>query len=228
MEPQEQASSSSAPAPAVLPSSIPPPSAASPSTTIAASSFPPESETIVPTPASDERLSDDDDTDRIAVAVAASASAAVVGEAPNKDPTPPTTSTSKSSSCPRSFRDRSPSYDAVLQEVRLLHTIKKIFENSTHFNKTADQEQFFNLPQLWQAVADKLIKAITKYTPKDEKDVTRKADQFERKKIEIIDYFIAAHELFPLQEDSTPADQKRYHEMVDIITPPTVMTILLR
>jgi hypothetical protein len=204
VEPQEQASSTSASGPAALPLPAPPQAAASPSNTITAPTSPPESKTICPTPATDDKLSDDEATEGVAVAVVVSASSAAA-VAPTKDPSLPidsniTYSTTKPPSHPRSLRERSPSTDAVLQEVRLLHTIQKIFENSTHFNQPADQEQFFNIPQLWSAVADKLIKAITKYTPKEEKDVTRKSDQFERKKNELIDYFIGAYELFPLQE----------------------------
>ena len=96
----------------------------------------------------------------------------------------------------RALPDRCPSVDDVLTEVKSMHTIQQFFNNSRHFNEKSDQKIFFNAHDLWSKVSEKLISAITKYTPTDEKDAEKKTKLYEIEKEKIIDFFIGKYELF--------------------------------
>ena len=152
-----------------------------------------EAPTIVPTPNDDDDDDNVDDDARVAVAFA-------------KDPTTDDASNNNtSSSLPSRQRlplhDRIPSTVAVLEDVRIDYQIKQYFANSKFFKKKEDQDVFFNDTDLWDGVSDKMVYAITKYTPQEEKDIKRKSEKFEAKKDKIVDSFISRHELEGVEDD---------------------------
>ena len=152
-----------------------------------------EAPTIVPTPDDDDDDNNVDDDARVAVAFA-------------KDPTTDDASNNNtSSSLPSRQRlplhDRIPSTVAVLEDVRIDYQIKQYFANSKFFKKKEDQDVFFNDTDLWDGVSDKMVYAITKYTPQEEKDIKRKSEKFEAKKDKIVDSFISRHELEGVEDD---------------------------
>ena len=117
----------------------------------------------------------------------------------------------------RTLRDRCPSVDDVLIEVKAMQTIQGFFNNSRHFSKKSEQEIFFNAHDLWHQVSEKLMSAITKHTPTREKDAEKKTKLYNVEKDKIIDLFIGKHELFTLAEDGSSADNARYWEMKSIL-----------
>ena len=152
-----------------------------------------EAPTIVPTPNDDDDDDNVDDDARVAVAFA-------------KDPTTDDASNNNtSSSLPSRQRlplhDRIPSTVAVLEDVRIDYQIRQYFANSKFFKKKEDQDVFFNDTDLWDGVSDKMVYAITKYTPQEEKDIKRKSEKFEAKKDKIVDSFISRHELEGVEDD---------------------------
>ena len=112
---------------------------------------PTESATVVPTPRTNAMPSDFKDDD-VAVAVASMTR--------NIDA--------------RTLHDRCPSVDDVLTEVKSMPTVQQFFNNSRHFTKKSDPDLFFNEHDLWRTVSEKLMNAISKYTPIDEKDAEKK------------------------------------------------------
>jgi len=103
----------------------------------------------------------------------------------------------------RALHDRCPSVDDVLTEVKSMPTVQQFFNNSRHFTKKSDPDLFFNEHDLWSTVSEKLMSAISKYTPIDEKDAEKKTKLYEVEKEKMIDFFIGKYELFPLADDGT-------------------------
>ena len=152
-----------------------------------------EAPTIVPTPDDDDDDNNVDDDARVAVAFAKDST---TDDASNNN-----TSSSLPSRQRLPLHDRIPSTVAVLEDVRIDYQIKQYFANSKFFKKKEDQDVFFNDTDLWDGVSDKMVYAITKYTPQEEKDIKRKSEKFEAKKDKIVDSFISRHELEGVEDD---------------------------
>ena len=153
-----------------------------------------EAPTIVPTPDDDDDDNNVDDDVRVAVAFAEDST---TDDASNNN----NTSSSLPSRQRLPLHDRIPSTVAVLEDVRIDYQIKQYFANSKFFKKKEDQDVFFNDTDLWDGVSDKMVYAITKYTPQEEKDIKRKSEKFEAKKDKIVDSFISRHELEGVEDD---------------------------
>ena len=153
-----------------------------------------EAPTIVPTPDDDDDDDNVDDDARVAVAFAENST---TDDASNNN----NTSSSLPSRQRLPLHDRIPSTVAVLEDVRIDYQIKQYFANSKFFKKKEDQDVFFNDTDLWDGVSDKMVYAITKYTPQEEKDIKRKSEKFEAKKDKIVDSFISRHELEGVEDD---------------------------
>ena len=152
-----------------------------------------EAPTIVPTPDDDDDDNNVDDDARVAVAFAKDST---TDDASNNN-----TSSSLPSRQRLPLHDRIPSTVAVLEDVRIDYQIRQYFANSKFFKKKEDQDVFFNDTDLWDGVSDKMVYAITKYTPQEEKDIKRKSEKFEAKKDKIVDSFISRHELEGVEDD---------------------------
>ena len=153
-----------------------------------------EAPTIVPTPDDDDDDDNVDDDARVAVAFAENST---TDDASNNN----NTSSSLPSRQRLPLHERIPSTVAVLEDVRIDYHIRQHFANSKFFKKKEDQDVFFNDTDLWDGVSDKMVYAITKYTPQEEKDIKRKSEKFEAKKDKIVDSFISRHELEGVEDD---------------------------
>ena len=164
-----------------------------------------EAPTIVPTPNDDD---DDDNDDIDASQLSISADTSRRQQQTAVAPTPP------------SLDCRVPTFEDVINDVRSLTTIQNYFKNSDVYTNTADQVLFFESDKavlLWSTTANKLTSAIKKYTPKDQKDVKRKAAKFELKKQQILEKYIGNYELFAKGSDEAGTHDIKWERMVDLL-----------
>ena len=94
----------------------------------------------------------------------------------------------------RSLRDRIPSVSDVLHEVKKDYGIQFLFANSVHLRGQAEQDIIYDSP-LWDEVSEKMFEAIQRYTPTDERDLKKKQERYEARKLRIIKSFIARYDI---------------------------------
>ena len=171
---------------------------------------PSEAPTIVPTPNDDDDDNNVDDDARVAVAFAEDST---TDDASNNN----NTSSSLPSRQRLPLHERIPSTVAVLEDVRIDYHIRQHFANSKFFKKKEDQDVFFDDTDLWDGASDKMVYAITKYTPQQEKDIKRKSEKFEAKKDKIVDSFISHHELEGVDDDISLSKHREMTLLLHII-----------
>ena len=132
---------------------------------------------FVPSLGSSEDTDDDDDV--------------LVSQPRQSTPSSPSHSTALDppiETAPVEWHERVPSVSTVLEEIKNNTVLLGLFEDGSFFCDQSDQQIFFQIFP-WQRVLTKMITAIKKYTPNNEKDIKKSAKHFDKEKHKIIDNF---------------------------------------